>query len=135
MFKNLTQNAGKGNRTVVGRQRFVTFPIYWRDISFTPICRESPRLLKELHHEIVPILTKINRSSLSTGIVPNDWKTALVAPVYKKGPKYKPSNYRPISLTCIASKLIAHILVSSIMTHFDPNGLLNPFSTWFSIQT
>ena len=32
----------------------------------------SPRLLKELHHEIAPILTKIYKSSLSTGIVPND---------------------------------------------------------------
>ena len=44
----------------------------------------SPRLLKELHVEVAPILTKIYRSSLSTGIVPEDWKTALVAPVYKK---------------------------------------------------
>ena len=95
----------------------------------------SPRLLKELHHEIAPILTKIYRSSLSTGIVPNDWKTALVAPVYQKDHKYKPSNYRPISLTCIASKLIEHILVSSIMTHFDSNDLLNPFQHCFFIQT
>ena len=85
-----------------------------------------PRILKDLHHEIAPILTKIFRSSLHTGIVPDDWKTALVAPVYKKGPKCKPSNYRPISLTCIASKLIEYILVSN-MTHFDSNGILNPF--------
>ena len=91
----------------------------------------SPRLLKKLHHEIAPILTKIYRSSLSTGIVPDDWKTALVAPLYKKCPKYKPSNYRVISLTCIASKLIEHILVSSIMTHFDSNYLLNPFQHGF----
>ena len=91
----------------------------------------SPRLLKELHVELAPILTKIYRSSLSTGIVPEDWKTALVAPVYKKGPKCKPSNYRPISLTCIASKLIEHILVSNIMTHFDSNNLLNPFQHGF----
>ena len=44
----------------------------------------SPRLLKELHHKIAPILTKVFRSSLKFGIVPEDWKTALVAPVYKK---------------------------------------------------
>ena len=44
----------------------------------------SPRLLKELHVELAPILTKIYRSSLSTSIVLEDWKTALVAPVYKK---------------------------------------------------
>ena len=34
------------------------------------------------------------------------WKTAHVAPVYKKGPKYNPENYRPISLTCICCKLL-----------------------------
>ena len=91
----------------------------------------SPRLLKELHAEIAPILAKIYRSSLSTGIVPDDWKIALVAPVYKKGPKCKPSNYRPISLTCIASKLIEHILVSNIITHFDSQNLLNSFQHGF----
>ena len=41
----------------------------------------TPRLLKELHHEIAPSFTKTYRSSLSTGTVPNDWKTALVVPV------------------------------------------------------
>ena len=91
----------------------------------------SPRLLKELHHEIAPILTKIFKSSLHSGIVPDDWKSALVAPVYKKGPKCKPSNYRPISLTCIASILMEHILVSNIMTHFDSNDILSPFQHGF----
>ena len=43
----------------------------------------SPRLLKE-HHKIAPILTKVFRRFLKFGIVPEDWKTALVAPVYKK---------------------------------------------------
>ena len=90
-----------------------------------------PRLLKELYHEIAPSLTKMYISSLSTGIVPDVWKTALVAPVYKKGPTCKPSNYRPISLTCIASKLMEHILVSNIMTHFDSNNLLSPFQHGF----
>ena len=63
--------------------------------------------------------------------MPDDWKSALVAPVYKKGPKSKPSNYRPISLTCIASKLMEHILVSNIMTHFDSHDILNPFQHGF----
>ena len=56
-----------------------------------------PRLLKELHDVIAPVLTHIFQISLTSGIVPNDWKHAIVAPVYKKGPKSKPSNYRPIS--------------------------------------
>ena len=92
---------------------------------------QSPKLLKELHKEIAPILTLIYKSSIETGTVPQDWRSATVAPAYKKGPKCKPSNYRPISLTCISSKLIEHILVSNIMSHFDNNNLLSPFQHGF----
>ena len=66
--------------------------------------------------------------SPETGVVPLDWRRADVVPVYKKGSKSKACNYRPISLTCIASKLLEHILVSNIMSHFDDNTLL---SNWY----
>ena len=91
----------------------------------------SPKILKELHHEIAPILTLIFNLSLETGVVPIDWRTADVVPVYKKGSKSKASNYRPISLTCIASKLLEHILVSNIMSHFDDNNLLSQYQHGF----
>ena len=67
----------------------------------------SPNILKELHHEIAPILSLIFNLSLETRVAPLDWRTAEV-PVYTKGCKSKASNYRPISLTCIASKLLEH---------------------------
>ena len=44
--------------------------------------------------------------------------------MYKKGSKSKACNYRPISLTSIASKLLEHILVSNIISHFDDNAAL-----------
>jgi len=91
----------------------------------------SPRLLKELHHEIAPVLTHIYQISLKSGIVPNDWKHAVIAPVFKKGPKCNPSNYRPISLTCIASKLMEHILVSNIMSFYDEHNILSQFQHGF----
>ncbi|XP_053402890.1 uncharacterized protein LOC128558090 [Mercenaria mercenaria] len=90
----------------------------------------SPRLLKELSLE-TSFLTKVFQNSLRTGIVPEDWKTAIVAPVYKNGPKYKASNYRSISFTCIASKLMEHIMVSNIMHHLDSYNLLTPFQHGF----
>ena len=46
----------------------------------------SPRILKELHNEIAPILTDIFNTPLFEGIVPDDWKNAYVTPVYKKVP-------------------------------------------------
>jgi hypothetical protein len=71
------------------------------------------RVLKELKDQIAPILTEILKKSLETGETPKDWKHANVAPAFKKGEKYKPVNYRPISLTCICCKLMEHIITSN----------------------
>jgi len=83
------------------------------------------RVLKELHDDIAPILTTIFHHSLKTGQVPNDWKQANVAPVYKKGDRYAAENYRPVSLTSICCKLLEHIIVSNMMSHFEEHHILN----------
>ena len=84
----------------------------------------TSRILKKLHTEIAPILADIYNASLSKGVIPTDWKNAFVTPVYKKGPKSKTENYRPISLTCICCKVLEHIINSNIMSHLDKNNLL-----------
>ena len=83
-----------------------------------------PRILKELAVEITPSLTLIFRKSYETEEVPKDWLKANVSPIFKHGQKYLASNYRPISLTCIASKLMEHILVSNIMKHAQSHNIL-----------
>ena len=83
-----------------------------------------PKLLKILCHEITPILTQIFRLSLETGIVPTDWREGNVVPLFKKGDKHKPSNYRPVSLTSICSKIMEHIVVYNIRQHLDRNDIL-----------
>ena len=50
-----------------------------------------PTVLKELSHEISPILEIIFNISLQTGQVPNDWKEANIAPIFKKGDQHNPS--------------------------------------------
>ena len=57
----------------------------------------SARVLKECSSEIAPILAFIYNESLAQGTVPDDWRQANVAPVYKKGEKYDAANYRPVS--------------------------------------
>ena len=61
----------------------------------------SSRFLKEMASPITPALTLIYQASLEQGQIPDEWKTANVAPIFKKGDKSKPSNYRPFSLTSI----------------------------------
>ena len=83
-----------------------------------------PRVLKECAPEIAPILTHIFNKSISSGVLPNDWRTANISPIFKKGERYKASNYRPVSLTSICSKLLEHIFVSNITNHYDFNNTL-----------
>ncbi len=79
---------------------------------------------KELAKEIAPILKIIFNISYDTGTIPEQWKTAIVQPVYKKGNKYDAANYRPISLTCICCKLMEHIIASHIMNHGEEHEIL-----------
>ena len=84
----------------------------------------SPRLLRDLADELAPALTLIFQSSLDSGEVPQDWRTAYVTPIFKKGQHYDPANYRPISLTSVPCKILEHILVSTIMTYAESNDIL-----------
>ena len=54
------------------------------------------RILKDLSDVIAPILTIIFQRNLTLGEVPEDWKSANVTPIFKKGDRFKASNYRRI---------------------------------------
>ena len=89
------------------------------------------RALKVCKNVIAPILTIIFQKSLTSGTIPSDWKHANVCPVYKKGDKHDPKNYRPISLTCICCKLCEHIIASSLMKHLEDSNILYAFQHGF----
>ena len=84
----------------------------------------SARVLKECSSEIAPILALIYNESLAQGTVPDDWRQANVAPIFKKGEKYDAANYRPVSLTCICCKTLEHIIVSNINKHLAFESIL-----------
>ena len=62
--------------------------------------------------------------TLAQGTVPDDWRQANVAPIFKKGEKYDAANYRPVSLTCICCKTLEHIIVSNINKHLAFESIL-----------
>ncbi|KAK4821781.1 hypothetical protein QYF61_002197 [Mycteria americana] len=65
-----------------------------------------PRVLRELADVIVRLLSIIFDKSWTSGDIPEDWKKANVTPIYKKGLKKHPGNYRPISLTSVPGKVM-----------------------------
>ena len=83
------------------------------------------RVMKECASSIAPPRTEIFRRSLQTGDVPPDWRDAIISPVFNKGGPDDPANYRPISLTSIASKLLEHIVHKAVMDHLDNLHLLS----------
>jgi hypothetical protein len=56
---------------------------------------------------------------LEEGAVPADWKEANVTPIFKKGAKSKPENYRPVSLTSVSCKIMESIIRDAMTEHLQ----------------
>ena len=84
----------------------------------------KPIILKTLSTELSPILEVLFQKSLEEGSLPSQWKSAYVSPIFKKGEKSNPENYRPISLTCVLCKVLEHVVSSSIVKHFTNHNIL-----------
>jgi len=56
----------------------------------------------------------IFEESFNSSNLPNDWKTANIVPIFKKGHRANPSNYRPVSLTSVPCKLTESIIKDNI---------------------
>ena len=64
---------------------------------------------------IAPVLSHLANCSLNAGIFPNKMKIAKVIPIYKgKGEKYLFTNYRPISLLPVFSKIVEKMIYSKL---------------------
>jgi hypothetical protein len=63
-------------------------------------------LLKRCRESLSWPLSILFTKSVDEGFLPQEWRDAVVTPVYKKGSKTTCGNYRPISLTCTAVKVM-----------------------------
>jgi len=57
------------------------------------------------------------QQSWITGEVPDDWRLAIVMPIYKKGWKEDPGNYRPVNLTLVLGKVMERLILSVLARH------------------
>ena len=68
-------------------------------------------------------LQKVAKCSLLSGRFPSKWKKSKVTAIHKKGCKSDCSNYRPISLLSIPSKVVEHLVCSQLNTHLREHNL------------
>jgi hypothetical protein len=88
-------------------------------------------VLKEAAPELAPGLTVIFKESIRTGRLPSTWRKANVTPVFKKGDRHQPENYRPVSLTSVTCKLLEHIICKHMLTHLEKWKILTPLNHGF----
>jgi len=84
-----------------------------------------PLLFKQLKHCIAEPLALIFTQLFSVAHVPSDWKKAIITPVFKKGAAGAVSNYRPISLTCVCSKIMERVISQQIYQYLTSNNVLH----------
>jgi len=84
-----------------------------------------PRLLKECNEVLAFPLKLLFEKCMKTGTIPKRWKIAEVKPLFKKGDKSNPGNYRPVSLTSIVCKIFEGFLRDILTKHLTENKLLH----------
>jgi len=63
------------------------------------------------------VICHLFRTSLSYSTIPQDWSTHCIIPIYKSGDKTSVTNYKPISLLFIFSKVLERIVYNNIIEH------------------
>lgn len=82
------------------------------------------KYLQLFENEVAGPLQIIFTKSLAEGSVPEDWKSANITPIYKKGLKNNAGNYRPVSLTSLPCKIMESILRDKLTEHLLNNNLI-----------
>ena len=85
-----------------------------------------PRILRELADILATPIQILFSTSLTKGEVPSQWREATVVPIFKKGDKTDPGNYRPVSLTSVLCKTLERLIAEETVEHLRVNALTTP---------
>ena len=89
------------------------------------------RFLRDGAKVLAKSITEIFNLSIEESIFPDECKIAKLKPLFKKGCKTEPKNYRPISLLPIVSKMFEKIVHSQTQNYLDKHGILYKYQSGF----
>ena len=91
----------------------------------------KPNLVKMVKSYIKTPLTHICNLSLSQGIFPEELKIANVLPLFKNGDEMIFSNYRPVSILPVFSKLFEKIMYNRLLDFVNKHGVIYEYQFGF----
>ena len=91
----------------------------------------SGRFLKDGAAALALPISKLCNLSMKRSKFPLDCKIAKLKPLYKKGSKTDPKNYRPVSLLPLVSKVIEKVIHNQTKTFLNKNKILYKYQSGF----
>ena len=84
----------------------------------------STKVLKLSYQSLTTPITHICNLAITTGTFPDNFKKALVHPVYKAGNRDDVNNYRPISVLTSLSKILEKIINNSLVQFLEKYNII-----------
>ena len=79
----------------------------------------SVRMIKGTASSIAPVLAQFFNVSIKSGRIPSAWKASIIVPIPKGPSNTDPSNYRPISLLSVISKMLEKIICDRVLRNLE----------------
>ena len=91
----------------------------------------SARFLRDGATVLADPIAHIVNLSITSATVPSSFKDARVRPLYKKGDKLDPGNYRPVSVLNVLSKILERTVHRQLMGYLEQRGILFGYQSGF----
>lgn len=82
-------------------------------------------VIKQNIHYLKQPFTYLVNMSLKKGVFPDCYKIAKIKPLFKKGEKNLPENYRPVSLLPCMSKILESVVKNQVTVYAAENSIIS----------
>ena len=94
----------------------------------------SSKVVKVTYDSFIVPLTHIMHMSLVSGIFPTELKVARVIPIFKSGDASDFTNYRPVSVLPLFSKILERLMYTRLISFINKHKLLYKFQFGFRLE-
>jgi hypothetical protein len=89
------------------------------------------KILKQTHVLYIEVITHVLNLSLTQGLFPDTMKIARVIPLFKSGDSLQISNYRPVSILPVFSKLLERLMYNRLLNFINRHNILYKYQFGF----